>query len=169
MLPLSWRLLARSEHHDLSPTPRSPRCLPLWTRCAKQPSVWARKMAARCARRKRRKMNKVWRKGLHSPGAPTELEHLCFSSPLWMLCKCQRLMFGMRARRYLWSVYAAERAAGPAGYWYIVQLNGSWSRYYHPVNAAGILCHTRRNWPIDLFCEVCSIQTFIPANFMWTF
>lgn len=35
-------------------------------------------MAACRARIKKRKMNKVWRKGLHSVSAPAEREHFCF-------------------------------------------------------------------------------------------
>lgn len=140
MLPLSRRLLAGSEHRDLPP-PLIPLLSPATNQvCQTTFSLSQEKMAARWARRKKRKMNKVLRKGSHSSSAPTELEHLCFSSPLWMLCKCQRLAFGVWAHRCLWSVYAGEWAAVPAGYWYIVQVNGSGGRYYQPVNAARHWC-----------------------------
>lgn len=120
-------------------------------------------MAACWARRKIWQTNKVRRKASHPPSAPTEPEHLCFCSPLRMLCKCQRLVFGMWAHGYLCSVYAADWAAGPAGYWYIVQVNGSWSRYYHPVNAAGHWCRQKKEMTFwsRLWELLCSLRRLL--------
>lgn len=83
-----------------------------------------------------------------------------------MLCKCQRLVFGMWAHRCLWSVYVGEWAARPTGYWYIVSMAAEAdiiSLSVPPGIDASAFCHRRRNWPFNLFSE-----TFVCARFAWT-
>lgn len=123
-------------------------------------------MAACWERRKKRKTNKVLRKGLHSASVPTELEHLCFSSPLRMLCKCQRLEFGMWAHRCLWSVYVGREPLGPLDIDILCKSVAAEADIISPSvllsTDSGLLRHTRSNRPFHLWSEtwVCAKLEF---------
>ena len=96
MLLLSRRLLAGPEHRDLPPPlipPLSPAtnqvCQTTFSLSQGNGRLLSEKKDTEDVQSLKKK------KGLHSPCSPTDLEHLCFSHPMWMLCKCQRLVFGV--------------------------------------------------------------------------
>lgn len=129
-LLLSRPLLACSKHRDLPP-PLIPPLSPATNQVCQTTFSLSLENGRLLSENKETEDEQSLKKRLTLSERSHRAGTFLFPSSLRLLGQCQRLVFGIWARRCLWS--AGDWAAG---YWYIVQVNGNWDKYYQLVSAA---------------------------------